>query len=246
MSLSHALLGLLAVEPASGYALTKSFEQTLGRWAWHAGHTSIYPELNRLAERGLVEVTSEGARGSRTYSVTPAGREEVRSWLLQPPAHSGKVRNEEVLRMFLLSALDPADALAVLTAIAQKTAAAAAELRSIRAAHEGISFVGPEGFGQLAAEFGLRQYEAVHDWALWAMAQLDAASGRQQMQDQSDGERSGEHDVHDGRGPDLRTGRDPAERHEREHADQTGDHGRHPPARHERRPDQRGTEQPEQ
>ncbi len=34
---------------------------------------------------------------------------------------------------------------------------------------------GPDGFGQLAAEYGLRQYEAVHGWALWALAQLDAA-----------------------------------------------------------------------
>jgi hypothetical protein len=34
---------------------------------------------------------------------------------------------------------------------------------------------GREGFGQLAAEYGLRQYEAVHGWALWPMEQLDAA-----------------------------------------------------------------------
>ncbi len=174
MSLSHALLGLLAVEPSSGYALTKSFEESLGRWAWHAGHTSIYPELNRLAERGLVEVTAEGARGSRTYAVTAAGREELRSWLLRPPQQSGKVRNEEVLRMFLLSALDPGDARVVLAHIAENTAAGAAELREVRAAHAGGSFTGPEGFGQLAAEFGLRQYQAVHEWALWAIEQLDA------------------------------------------------------------------------
>ena len=35
--------------------------------------------------------------------------------------------------------------------------------------------LGPEGFGQLAAEYGLRQYDAVHDWALWAIEQLDQA-----------------------------------------------------------------------
>lgn len=35
--------------------------------------------------------------------------------------------------------------------------------------------LGPEGFGQLAAEYGLRQYEAVHDWAVWAIDQLDQA-----------------------------------------------------------------------
>jgi PadR family transcriptional regulator AphA len=175
MSLSHALLGLLAVEPRSGYELTKAFEDDLGRYAWRAGHTSIYPELNRLAERGLVEVTHEGARGSRTYAVTPSGREELRSWLLAPPGRGARVRNEQVLRMFLLSALDPTDAMVVLRRIAEHTAAEAAELRRIRAEAGPVVRPGRAGFGQLAAEFGLRQYEGVHDWALWAIAQLESA-----------------------------------------------------------------------
>ncbi len=173
MSLPHALLGLLAVAPRSGYELTKAFAGDLGRYAWQAGHTSIYPELARLAERGLVEVTHEGARGSRTYAVTEAGRGELRTWLLTPP-RQGKVRNELVLRMFLLSALDPADARAVLVRIAASTAREAAELRRLREA-AGPVRPGPAGFGQLAAEYGLRQYDAVHDWALWALDQLDRA-----------------------------------------------------------------------
>src|SRR3954469_14449681 len=76
MSLPHALLGLLAVQPASGYELTKEFERELGRYAWQAGHTSVYPELTRLAERGLVEVTDAGPRGRRTYAITADGRAE--------------------------------------------------------------------------------------------------------------------------------------------------------------------------
>jgi DNA-binding PadR family transcriptional regulator len=172
MSLPHALLGLLAVEPRSGYELTKEFGGHLGRYAWHAGHTSIYPELGRLAERGLVEVTEEGPRGSRTYAVTAAGREELRAWLLEPPAQPRKMRNEQVLRLFLLSALDPPDALVLLRRIADATAGEAAELRAVREA-AGPPVPGPEGFGILAAEFGLRQYEAVHGWALWAIEQIE-------------------------------------------------------------------------
>lgn len=174
MSLPHALLGLLAVEPASGYVLTKRFGNTLGRWAWHAGHTSIYPELGRLAERGLVEVTSEGPRGSRTYALTDAGRAELRSWLLSPSG-SGKVRNEQVLRMFLLSTLEPADARAMLEEIEASATAGADELREIQKAHAGGPQTGPEGFGLLAAEFGVRYHEAVADWARWALAQLSPA-----------------------------------------------------------------------
>lgn len=175
VSLSHALIGLLAVEPRTGYELTKYFDVTLGQYAWQAGHTSIYPELTRLAERGLIEMTHEGARGSRTYAATDEGRAELRSWLLAP-ADGGKVRNEYVLRMFLLSALDPADALTVLHRIARTAAAGAAELREVRAEHGDQVPPGSAGFGQLAAEFGVRQYDAVYEWARWAIEQLESAS----------------------------------------------------------------------
>jgi DNA-binding PadR family transcriptional regulator len=172
VSLPHALLGLLAVQPASGYELTKEFDRELGRYAWQAGHTSIYPELNRLAERGLVVVTDSGPRGRRTYEVTGAGREELRSWLLTPPANGGVVRNEQVLRMFLISALEPADARRVLRRIAEHTGTAAAELRGILGSEPDAGRGARAGFGRLAAEFGVRQYDAAHEWALWALDQL--------------------------------------------------------------------------
>ena len=173
MSLPHALLGLLAVAPRTGYELTKAFAGDLGRYAWQAGHTSIYPELARLAERGLIEVTHEGARGSRTYAVTDAGRDELRTWLLAPPRRA-KVRNEQVLRMFLLSALDPADARERARPDRGQHRAGGRGLRPVREEAGPVGW-GREGFGQLAAEYGLRQYDAVHDWALWAIDQLDQA-----------------------------------------------------------------------
>jgi PadR family transcriptional regulator AphA len=175
MSLSHALLGLLAVEPRSGYELTKAFSAELGRYAWQAGHTSIYPELGKLAERGLVEVTEEGARGSRTYSVTPEGYAELRDWMLSP--RPPKVRNEQVLRMFLISALDPADGLVVLRRIAEYTETEGAELRQLMRDAPSEIPAGPDGFGYLAAEFGIRQYDAVHGWARWAIEKLEARAG---------------------------------------------------------------------
>jgi PadR family transcriptional regulator, regulatory protein AphA len=172
MSLSHALLGLLAVEPRSGYELTKAFATDLGRYAWQAGHTSIYPELGRLAERGLVVVTEEGARGSRTYSVTPEGYAELRTWLLAPP-RQGKVRNEQVLRMFLISALEPDDALVLLQRMAEHASEEGTALRKIMDNAPARIPSGAAGFGYLAAEFGARQYEAGHGWAQWAIEQLE-------------------------------------------------------------------------
>jgi len=173
MSLPHALLGLLSVEPSSGYELSKAFEGHIGRHAWQAGHASIYPELGKLAEAGLVEVTREGARGSRTYSVTDAGRAELRRWMFHRD-HPGKVRNEDVLRMFLISALDTEDALAYLRGVAEHTGREAEHLRALRAESGPVTQGGTAGFGLLAAEYGLRQYNAIRDWALWAIDQITA------------------------------------------------------------------------
>jgi DNA-binding PadR family transcriptional regulator len=175
MSLPHALLGLLIVQPSSGYELTKAFESDLGRHAWQAGHTSIYPELGKLAEAGLIEVTEEGARGSRTYTATTAGRAELKRWLFDRDTAGKKVRNEEVLRMFLINALEPEDAIRFLRGVAEETAAEADRLALILAEHGPVTQRGRAGFGLLAAEFGRRQYEAVHGWALWAIERLETA-----------------------------------------------------------------------
>ncbi len=107
MSLPHALLGLLALEPSTGYEIAQRFDRSLSN-AWHASHSQIYPELARLQEEGFAEVVGEGARNSRTYAVTDAGRDELRRWLLESQPNRN-VRNETALRWFLIRLLDPAD-----------------------------------------------------------------------------------------------------------------------------------------
>ncbi|MBL1118919.1 PadR family transcriptional regulator [Streptomyces sp. 110] len=176
MSLSHALLGLLAIEPASGYELSKEFERDLGRYAWQAGHTSVYPELIRMAEQGLVEVTHEGARRSRTYAVTDKGREELREWLLAPWGQ-GVVRNEQVLRLFLLEALEPDETVTALRGLVEHAEGRISELRRLRAEQDAEPRQGRDTLGQLAAEYGLRQYQATHDWALWAIEHVNRRQG---------------------------------------------------------------------
>lgn len=175
MSLRHALLGLLADHPASGYELTRTFEASLQQHAWHARHSQIYPELNKMADEGLVTVVGSGARNRRTYGLTDDGRAELQRWLLAGQESTG-VRNEGVLRMFLLTALPPDDARAVLERFAAQGKAQVEVLSGIRGGDDS-----PLGFGQLAAEFGLRYYRMQVEWAQWATEQFDAADpGTQQ------------------------------------------------------------------
>jgi PadR family transcriptional regulator, regulator of vanillate utilization len=90
MSLRHALLAILAVEPMTGYDLTKHFDRSAA-YVWHAPHSQVYPELRKLEEAGLVtaESVTRGDHGiKRTYSITDAGMEVLVGWVeeVTPPA----------------------------------------------------------------------------------------------------------------------------------------------------------------
>jgi PadR family transcriptional regulator, regulatory protein AphA len=177
MSLRHALLGLLADQPSSGYDLTKRFERALQKYAWYAKHSQIYPELSRLAGDGLIEMIDEGSRGRKTYAITASGREELRRWLMTPPQARG-VRNEFVLRLFLLSTLEAPEARRLLSEYADEAR------RELTHLHELIQHVesrwkdDPLDFGRLAAEYGLRSLQCTQEWARWAVEQLDRADAR--------------------------------------------------------------------
>jgi len=173
MSLRYALLGLLAEEPASGYDLTKKFERVLQRYAWHAQHSQIYPELSRMAADGLITVAEEGARGRRTYAITDAGRDDLRRWMVNPP-DAIVVRNEFVLRLFLLATLDPAEARRLLEWTADINAKQLEELRASVAAFDAAA--DPAAglpMQRLVAEFGLRSFQVLSEWTEWAIERID-------------------------------------------------------------------------
>jgi PadR family transcriptional regulator, regulatory protein AphA len=169
-ALRHALLGLLSQENASGYALARRLERTLWRYAWHAQYSQIRPELDRMAIDGLITVVATGARRRRTYAITRAGQAELQRWLRNPPDQF-VARSEFVLRLFLLSTLDPVDARTVLGPIANASARELARLRAA-VATAGTSADAPLSFDRLAAEFSVRSVEALNEWARWALTEL--------------------------------------------------------------------------
>lgn len=171
MSLRYALLGLLAEEPASGYDLARKFERNLRRYAWHAQHSQIYPELNRLAADSLATVVEQGPRGRRTYAITDAGRIELRRWILDPNDQP-VVRNEHTLKLFLLSTLDVEDARKVLR---QQAEGSRQEYERLRAAIDEAEEAGRPAAALFAAELGARYFQTLHEWALWALDRLDTA-----------------------------------------------------------------------
>jgi DNA-binding PadR family transcriptional regulator len=68
-----AILLALREEPAHGYEVMRRLEEMSGG-LWRPSPGSVYPHLQMLEDEGLVQSTD--VDGSRTYSLTDAGRAE--------------------------------------------------------------------------------------------------------------------------------------------------------------------------
>jgi DNA-binding PadR family transcriptional regulator len=128
-TLGHALLGVLAEGPRTGYGLVRHLAQSIG-YAWPASHSQVYPELARLREAGLIREGAAAPRGGRAYELTAAGLEEVRRWLRETEP-SRTVRDEAALRLFFLWLLDPAEAQEYLRGEAERARARLEEFELI-------------------------------------------------------------------------------------------------------------------
>jgi len=101
-----AVLGLLAEEPAHGFALARLLARggEVGR-VWAATRPLTYRAIDQLAADGLIEPvrTEPGAGPPRTvHRPTAAGRRALRRWLAQPVAHPREVRAELLVKLLLL------------------------------------------------------------------------------------------------------------------------------------------------
>ncbi len=83
MSLAHAILGWLNVEPMTGYDLNQVIEISTQHF-WSTSQSQIYRTLSKIESRGWVaqEVIMQADRPSRkVYHITEAGRRELESWI---------------------------------------------------------------------------------------------------------------------------------------------------------------------
>jgi PadR family transcriptional regulator, regulatory protein AphA len=105
----NALLGLLSLGSMSGYDIRQLIPRSIGHF-WSESYGQIYPGLKRLTAAGLVKKKTERKKGSpdrHVYSLTPDGREQLRSWLKLPGAAEEVPRNELLLKLFFGAHISP-------------------------------------------------------------------------------------------------------------------------------------------
>jgi DNA-binding PadR family transcriptional regulator len=76
---------------------------------WHAYHSQIYTTLRRLEDEGLLISVVEGdddRLNRRVYTITEAGRADLRAWLDVPLSESPPVKEELLVRLFFSGGRD--------------------------------------------------------------------------------------------------------------------------------------------
>ncbi len=114
MSLEHAILGFLNYRPYSGYDLKKFFDTSV-RHFWPADQSQIYRTLARMNDKGwvMIEVIRQESRPDRKlYTITDAGRRELREWLVSPLAHE-EHRSADMIQVFFAAQLSDEEILAI-------------------------------------------------------------------------------------------------------------------------------------
>jgi DNA-binding PadR family transcriptional regulator len=174
--LGYAILGLVAVEPRTGYEIAQLMKAPIG-YMWTAQHSQIYPELARLNDAGLVRSTviqGRGLRDTKRYSITTAGRRELAAWVDSPLVET--VRSELLLRVRCLWLISPARARAFVTSVRQRLARDEDEELTFAPRADQLSDPATPAFAAYATlRFGLSRVRHTIYWCDWLLDQLAEA-----------------------------------------------------------------------
>lgn len=102
----HLILGLLSQQPMSGYDI-KQYLECLGWLVGTPSFGAIYPALHALLDESLAEieiVADETKPPRKIYSITPAGKHALDTWLHQPLLQGASTR-AFVMRLLLAAHL---------------------------------------------------------------------------------------------------------------------------------------------
>ena len=127
VSLKHAILGFIDLEPATGYTLAQRFDGSTASF-WSATQSQIYRELHDLERAGLVEcevIPQPGKPSRKLYKLTRAGSLELSSWLAAP-VEPLQLRDPFLLKFVFAAQLEAAELDAALAAPRAKSCSTSA------------------------------------------------------------------------------------------------------------------------
>ncbi|MBO3725715.1 PadR family transcriptional regulator [Actinomyces bowdenii] len=132
MKLRHAILGLLADEPRSGYDISRAFAGSVVHF-WYADQSQVYRTISRLEADGAIStrvIPQSGRPDRRVHSLTDAGRAELDAWLTSP-LEPRQNKDTLLARVFFAASLGHEGVLALLDEVEQMIRADQEELEAV-------------------------------------------------------------------------------------------------------------------
>lgn len=175
-STPYAILGLLSVEPMSGYDIRKAAAESVGHF-WSESFGQIYPALRELTRARLVRRRTERQAGPvrHVHEITARGRATLARWLLEPP-RVAPIRSELLLKLFFGGRASTQAHLAWLEGMLEE---ATAQLATFRGIEQRMRRETPEAphlpHWRITVRYGVHRAEAHQRWAREAIATLRAA-----------------------------------------------------------------------
>ncbi|MFZ0637529.1 MAG: PadR family transcriptional regulator [Candidatus Acidiferrales bacterium] len=180
-STMQALLGLLMIEPMSGYDLGQMVRASIGHM-WSESYGQIYPNLKKLAADGLLGCKTKKQKGRpdrHIYSITKRGREQLARWLVVPPQPEIP-RNEMLLKLFFGAHVPIQILVGNVERMVEEHSALLQKLKRVE--HDGID-KNPQypdaPFWRMAARYGQIEMEAHLRWADQTLDELRKMARKQ-------------------------------------------------------------------
>lgn len=187
----EVLLGLLTVEPMSGYDLGQAIRASVG-FFWNESYGQIYPNLKRLAAEGMVTAKTERQKGKpdkRIYSITQNGRERLAVWLMVEP-QSEVARNELLLKLFFGAQVSPEISIQHVERMVKRERAFLREFHRIESEELPKSRQYPDApYWKMAARFGQLELEAHQRWGEETLAELRKLAKKQRKKEEKQKEK---------------------------------------------------------
>jgi DNA-binding PadR family transcriptional regulator len=175
MSLRHAILGLLAIRPMSGYELKRIIDESVGHF-WTADQSQIYRTLAGLVDDDLASrrtVVQDDRPNLHLHAATQDGLAELDRWLASP-LQAPPMREPFLARLFFADRLPTDEVRELLNARRQEANELLAALEAIAISQES------SGLGHVLRSatqtYGIAHAKAELDWLDEVERQVDEVS----------------------------------------------------------------------
>jgi|GEM_PF-367262 len=172
MELKHAILGLLSIQPMSGYDLGRAFKGSVAHF-WHADQSQIYRTIDRLADDQMIDtevIFQDGKPNRNVHSLTELGVAELKQWL-SSPLEVNRPKIPLLARLFFIAPLGPAAAERLLDEAHEQ---ASEELEQLRAIDVGPTHDAASILRAATLNYGIEMAETGLKWVQDTREQLSA------------------------------------------------------------------------